>query len=150
MNRLASLPRGACRHCGFALKRLPGLGRYIQYRQLANLAVPPRMELPTCVRCRRPDPQAADDPAVRAELARQYRHELQRLAGIVLERAACSTSMRRIEGLIGVSQGYLSRLRHGQGTPGEALLVLLHLLGQHPELLAEVEGFWAAPPQEGG
>jgi len=59
--------------------------------------------------------------------------ELQKLA-------AQRVTQRRIERLLGLSQGYLSKIRSGVSNPSPMLVGLLHLLASDPERrLREVE-----------
>jgi len=53
-------------------------------------------------------------------------------------------SQRRLELLIGQSQGYLSRLRIGAGNPSAELVSHLAMLAHDPKTrLAELERYWA-------
>ena len=53
-------------------------------------------------------------------------------------------SQRRLELLIGLSQGYLSRLRIGAGNPSAELVSHLAMLAHDPKTrLAELERYWA-------
>ena len=48
--------------------------------------------------------------------------------------------------LLNLSQGYLSRLKAGDGVPGAPLVSLLAILAAHPHLMGELEDFWTMPP----
>lgn len=48
--------------------------------------------------------------------------------------------------LLNLSQGYLSRLREGDGVPGAPLVSLLALLAKHAQLITEQEDYWTMPP----
>ena len=48
--------------------------------------------------------------------------------------------------LLNLAQGYLSRLRAGDGVPGAPLVSLLALLASHPQLLGELEDYWTLLP----
>jgi transcriptional regulator with XRE-family HTH domain len=54
-------------------------------------------------------------------------------------------SKRSIERLLGLSQGYLSRLGRGAGNPSPALIALLTLLANDPTRFAELEPRPAPP-----
>ena len=57
-------------------------------------------------------------------------------------------SQRRIEHLLRLSQGYLSRLRAGVSNPSAELVVNLAMLCQDPPTrLLELERFWALPAE---
>ena len=52
--------------------------------------------------------------------------------------------------LLGLSQGYLSRLRSGGGNPSPELVSNLALLAQDPKTrLSELERYWAEPTLDG-
>ncbi len=52
-----------------------------------------------------------------------------------------------MDGLLNLSQGYLSRLKACEkGVPGAPLVSLLALLAAHPNLIDELEDFWTMPP----
>ncbi len=58
-------------------------------------------------------------------------------------------SQRRLEHLLRLSQGYLSRLRACVSNPSADLVAHLAMLCQDPpQRLAELENFWALPAEE--
>jgi hypothetical protein len=59
----------------------------------------------------------------------RVRRVLEEVAGI---RAALDISQRDLERLIGVSDGYISKLRHGRRVPDATTLRLLHLINADP------------------
>jgi hypothetical protein len=55
-------------------------------------------------------------------------------------------SQRRLEMIVGLSQGYLSRLRAGHGTPSPELVGFLALIAHDPDgRLCELQRLWADP-----
>lgn len=80
------------------------------------------------------------DPALIAALHRGYREGLRHSCGDSLAKLAGVRSGRRLEQLLGLSQGYLCRLKNGKAQPSRCLSVLLALLARYPDLLREVEG----------
>jgi hypothetical protein len=80
------------------------------------------------------------DPDLMVALRRGYREGLRRSCGDSIAKLAGACSGRRLEALLGLSQGYLSRLKSGKGQPSRCLSVLLALLARYPDLLREVEG----------
>ena len=55
-------------------------------------------------------------------------------------------SQRRMEDLLGLSAGYLSRLKGGAGTPSPALVLLLQQIALDPiARLREMERIWGEP-----
>jgi transcriptional regulator with XRE-family HTH domain len=55
----------------------------------------------------------------------------------------CKISGRQLEKLLRISQGYLSRVKSGKGTPSEPLFALLALLAADPNRVGELERLWA-------
>lgn len=54
--------------------------------------------------------------------------------------------VHNVDSFTGLSQGYLSRLHAGDGTPSAALVALLTLLAREPhERLRELELCWTEP-----
>lgn len=100
----------------------------------------------TCRRCKY-EPLGLDTlPA--ALLETLYQANLRQRVTVALARLQSHRPQRRIELLINLSQGYLSRLKAGDGIPGAPLVSLLAILAEHPQLLAELERYWTLPPDE--
>lgn len=121
-------------------------GRSIRYRNLGVLPLPADVAVPTCVRCR----YEFIDPETRARLEpllhEEYRRALQGRVRLSIDALMRHTSQRKLEILLGLSQGYLSRLRSGAGHPSPELVSHLALLAQDPaKRLAELERYWAEP-----
>ncbi len=138
-------PKGErCPCCGYAsVHPLARPGRVVRYRNAA-LTLPAELCLPACRRCKY-EPLGLD--AVPAELLESlYRADLQKRVALAVARVQRYLPQRRIELLLGLSQGYLSRLRAGDGVPGAPLVCLLAILAAHPQLLAELEAYWTLPP----
>ena len=92
------------------------------------------------------------DRALDQVLAAVYLDSLQTLAKESIrkltERDAATKrrfiSQRQLELVLGLSQGYLSRLLSGHGKPSTPLVLLLGLLSLSPkQTLREVQRFWA-------
>lgn len=132
-----------CPCCGYkALIPSARPGRVVRYRNTA-LTLPADLRLPACRRCRY-EPLGLD--ALPPELPEAlYRATLRRRVATAIARVQIHRPQRRIELLCNLSQGYLSRLRAGDGDPGAPLVCLLALLAAHPELIAELEAYWTMP-----
>ena len=133
-----------CPCCGYAAV-IPSArpGRVVRYRNAA-LTLPAELRLPACRRCKyEPLAQGALPPELLESL---YRADLRHRAAVAIARVQRHRSQRRLELLVHLSQGYLSRLRAGDGVPGAPLVSLLALLAAHPQLLAELEAYWTLPP----
>ena len=111
---------------------------------MSALLVPSHVEIPTCSRCRSEFLDGEVAAVLEVELAAAYLAELSSRVRTAIDEITKYTSQRQLEIQLGLSQGYLSRLRSGQGTPSPALVAQLASLSFDPERrLAELERFWA-------
>jgi Helix-turn-helix len=121
-------------------------GRTARYKNMPALPVPEDLPIPTCLAC---GVEWIDRPTattVDAALERQYQRRLWELAVAGLERlAALRITQQRVEKILGLSQGYLSKIRSGASRPSATLVSCLHLLASDPEhRLREMEEWFAA------
>jgi len=125
-------------------------GRFLPYHGL-ELEVPEDLEVPECESCgeRFWGPKELD--AVEVALDAAYRAEMQRRAIELLAKLeAANISQRRLERVLQLSQGYLSKIRSKE-TPSVALLSELVLIAEEPEArLASLERFWSTPNRAKG
>ena len=131
-----------CPCCGYAQigpARRPG--RVVRYRNAA-LTLPADLPLPSCKRCRYED-LAALPSELRESL---YRTSLRERAQNGIAQLRRYRSQKRLELLLNLSPGYLSRLGAGEGVPSAPLVSLLALLATHPELIDWLEAYWTLPP----
>lgn len=142
---MTSEPASLCARCGSKTVRKRGRpGRTASYRNMAALPIPEHFPIPTCARCRQEfvDPQTASELA---EVLRElYRSALKARVRRAVDQLTQVVSQRRLELLLGLSQGYLSRLRGGDGTPSPELVNHLALIARDPRArLREIECYWA-------
>lgn len=121
-------------------------GRTIPWRNMPALVLPDLVGIPTCRKCH----QEFLDEEARAELERLlpelYAAELRHRVKIAIDALWPYTSQRRLEQMLALSQGYLSRLRSGAGTPSPELVSNLALLARDPKTrLRELQQFWGTP-----
>jgi hypothetical protein len=117
-------------------------GRTSPYKSIPNLPVPADLEIQTCDHCGEEWMTPEDAMRIDAALDLVYRQELlARLQAVLPDAKEAS----RIERDLGLSRGYLSRLRKTSRPPTEALLAILALFRQHPATLGQVEAFWRQP-----
>jgi hypothetical protein len=115
-------------------------GRTTRYKTLPDLAVPEDLEIPTCDACGTEwiDRQAAK--AVDAALEPVYQQRLGQHASACLKQLSEHVTQQRLEKILGLSQGYLSKIRSGASKPSPMLVSILALLAVDPERrLREVE-----------
>lgn len=133
-----------CRQKAVRLRTRPG--RTVHFRNMKALSVPDDIPIPTCSRCSSEyiDPKTA--ARLDVGLLEAYRGELRRRVRRAIDLVTEHISQRRLELLLGLSQGYLSRLRAGNGNPSPELVGHLALIAHDPPArLLELERFWANP-----
>ena len=93
-----------------------------------------------------------DDAANRAlapQLQAAFLTDLRIRARVAIDMLAHHISQRKLEQMLGLSQGYLSRLRAGASNPSPELIAHLAMLCQDPPTrLTELQNFWALPAEE--
>ncbi len=115
---------------------------------MPTMELPPELELPTCGRCKELHLDRMDQKALAQQLRETYKRSLQDRVCIALDVLRQHVPWRWLEIKLGISQGYVSRLRAKAGNPSPELAVLLALLATDPSLLGELESFWAMPASQ--
>ena len=133
-----------CHECGTGRVRpVARAGRRLRYKTIAALAVPGDMAIPTCDNC---GAEWFDETTARAldeVLDQAYRRILHQTARTAVEGLAPHVTQRRLEELLGLSHGYLSKIRSGVRVPSAELVGHLALLARDPERrLRELEEIW--------
>ncbi len=138
-------PASKCPCCGRrGLRPTREPGRALRYRHMC-LTLPADLPVPTCRLCRHQVLTFESVPELESTLAALFRAELVHRASVEITYLGRYYSQRRLEREIDLSQGYLSRLRSGDGVPSVALVCLLALLGNDPRRLEELNAYWALP-----
>ncbi|HRI55250.1 MAG TPA: hypothetical protein PLW65_34180 [Pseudomonadota bacterium] len=107
--------------------------------------MPADLLVPTCRRCKHLLLPFDSMPELAAALEATYRAELIRRAAAEITKLSRLLSQRKLEVALDLSQGYLSRLRAGDGVPSAVLVSLLALLSAEPTRLEELARYWALP-----
>lgn len=137
-----------CKRCGIGVVRLKTCPRRtIRFRNRATLVIPDDFPIPTCGRCSAEildaDTRAKLSHLLQAEYCAALRVRARQSLGTLVQHL----SQRKLEVLLGLSQGYLSRLRAGAGNPSTELVSHLALLAKDPKVrLQELACYWAEPP----
>ena len=120
-------------------------GRTARYKNMAALPIPDDLAIPTCGACGAEWIDRPTAKAVDAALEREYQERLRQLAVTDLQQLAAShVTQRRLERLLGLSHGYLSKIRSGASRPSATLVSCLHLLASDPDRrLREMEESFA-------
>ena len=132
-----------CAECGEGTVRpLAKAGRKTRHKTM-TLELPSGIEVPTCDRC---GAEWYDDTTAREvddALEGIYRRELRDRVRAAIDILTEHASQRQMERILGLSHGYLSKLRNGACDPSPELVGNLALLAHDPEKrLRELGEFW--------
>ena len=109
------------------------------------LTLPTALLVPTCRLCRHRVLTFESVPELESTLTALFRAELVHRASVEITHLAQFFSQRWLERELDLSQGYLCRLRYGDGVPSVALVSLLALLAAEPSRMEELRRYWALP-----
>ena len=143
--KLPTYKERRCHACGEGTVRLKtGPGRRAEFRMM-ELPVPKELPIPTCDHC---GTQSFNDSYAHAfdeTMEAVFRTELRARARTQIEALSKHISQAKLERLLGVSQGYLSKLRSSEKDPSAELVAHLALLAADPKRrVKELERFWKA------
>ena len=132
-----------CHECGTGkVTPMTGAGRKERYRTLV-LEIPAHIEIPTCDNCGAEWMDPATARAIDESLKRVYHDALRNRMLEALKRIRVHASMRKVEYLLGLSEGYLSKVSKERSQPSAELVSHLGLISMSPiERLNDLEKFW--------
>lgn len=134
-----------CKECGDGVVRSAGgKGRFMRYKTAQQLEIPEHVEIATCDNCGAEwiDPNTAK--VVDAAMEQTYREDLRLRVRVLIERIARDVTQQRVEQVLGLSHGYLSKLKAGDRDPRADLVSELALLARDPlGRIAELEAYWS-------
>jgi len=136
-----------CLECGEGrIRPVTKQGRTMPYRTMLALEIPTEVPIPTCDHCGSEwiDEQTA--AALDEVLEQQYRTELQARLKLALQQIEtyAQISGRKLERLLGLSEGYLSHVDNERGNPSAQLVSALALVAEDPKhRLSELERLWS-------
>jgi hypothetical protein len=132
-----------CRNCGDGhIHAVAKRGRREKYKTL-ELKVPADIKIPTCDKCGTEWLDAATSKTLTAALEKEYRAVLHSLAAAAIKKIREKHSTRRLEQLLGMSEGYLSKLSTGRSEPSAELVAHLGLLAADVRRRTrELENMW--------
>jgi hypothetical protein len=113
------------------------------YQQMGDLELPSDLQIPTCDGCGADFIDRRTAKRVDAALEAAYQRAVSERARLDVETIARSMPQRDLERLIGVSVGYLSKIKSGKEISGP-LASLLGLLASDSRRLDELRRLWAA------
>lgn len=129
-----------CMECGGTVRFKAARGRMVPYRN-ARLEAPADVQIPTCAKCGEMYVDAKTAERLDALMEEEYGTLLGRIATDSLERLSTVTTKRELEVLLGLSQGYLSKVP--EKTTSTVLVNLLALLAADPKRsIATLRATW--------
>ncbi|MFP2904683.1 hypothetical protein ACLESD_06425 [Pyxidicoccus sp. 3LFB2] len=117
-------------------------GRRMGYLQVPDLEIPADLPIPTCPACGEAWLGPVTTKRLDEALGAAYRRELTRKAERAIETLRAHIPQRNLEQLIGVSGGWLSKVKNGHETSA-SLTALLMLLAADPRRLDSLKALWA-------
>jgi len=99
--------------------------------------------VPTCNGCKRTYLDKNTATIVDNHLRQIYTAELQRRATALITGLMTLTTQWKLEWLLGLSSGYLSKIKNGKKSPSATLVAALALISIDPQKrMSELEDFW--------
>jgi len=113
------------------------------------MPIPDDLLIPACGRCQSEYLDEETSAALGPQLQEVYLACLRTRVRIAIDILSRHVSQRRLERMMGMSQGYFSRLRAGSGNPSPELVSHLALLCHDPpKRIEELARFWSLPDEE--
>jgi transcriptional regulator with XRE-family HTH domain len=125
-------------------------GRRMRFRNIPDLEIPSDIVIPTCTNpdCGEEWIDGAVASRVDEAMKSVYQTALTAKAEEAISKLKKKAPQRDLERLLGLSAGYLSKLKHGKETTAP-LVVALMLLASDPQRVDELRSLWSMePPQE--
>jgi transcriptional regulator with XRE-family HTH domain len=140
-----------CAECGRReVAPLPRSGRTSPYKNFTALPIPSDLEIPTCSHCGAEWIGAMDAERIDAALEKEAAAVLSRLAREAIAAIGETITQGALEERLGLSAGYLSKVKRGREVPSPWLVSALALLAVRPKRLNELANVWttlALPPR---
>ncbi|WNG21357.1 hypothetical protein [Cystobacter fuscus] len=132
-----------CAQCGRGqVKPVAKPGRRAAFKNIPDLELPATLEIPTCEACGAEWLDEESTHTLDAALAEAYRRELSKRANSALRKLkAAKLRQWDLEPLLGLSAGYLSKIKTGKDV-SPILTAALILLAEAPERVEELRNAW--------
>ena len=127
-----------CFECGArAVRKTAKPGRIAKFRSM-ELEVPATLEIPTCAECGTEWYDGPTTTALETALEALYQKRLKERLNLFLDQIlGKGISQAVLERSLGVSMGYISKLKREERNPGSELVVALGLVATDPEKMIE-------------
>ncbi|HVV48992.1 MAG TPA: helix-turn-helix transcriptional regulator [Polyangia bacterium] len=135
-----------CFECGArAVRPVAKPGRMTKYRSM-ELEIPATVEIPTCTECNTQWSDSKTDAALDEALEGLYQKRLKERLNTYLDTILREGITQAVlERSLGVSVGYISKLKREERNPGSELVVALGLLATNPgEMIEKAADVFAA------
>ncbi len=137
---------GVCVACGEGqVAPIAVEGRVMPFRQMPDLRVPADVAIPTCDHCGEEFFDAALAREVDERMEDVYQQALAAKAEVAIRELKGTIPQRDLEKLVGLSAGYLSKLKGGKGASAP-LVTLLMLLSRTRGLVSDLRRLWTEAP----
>ncbi|MBI2375106.1 MAG: hypothetical protein HYV07_14005 [Deltaproteobacteria bacterium] len=134
-----------CYECGGTVELRSGSGRTMPYRNIAALELPAEIVIPTCASCGEMFMSERLTSEIEDALQDRYEAALRARVLSALDALQLEIPQQELESVLGLSQGYLSKIRKKKTTPMIASLLLL--LADDPRSNVErLRKAWAHSP----
>jgi hypothetical protein len=133
-----------CYECGQGtIQPLAVAGRIMAYKTLRDLEVPATLEIPTCDNCGSEWINDTVAEAIDEVMEPVYRAELAAMAKRAIEAIGLVIQQKELEQVLGLSAGYISKIKQGERQPNPDLVATLCSIATHPERrLKEIRDAW--------
>jgi hypothetical protein len=136
-------------HCSHDSSELAaGEHRTMTYKQISGLPVPSELRLPTCTTCGEWFQDAESAIHIDDQMSKVYTDALVSKAKVALSVISADFRQRDIEPLLGLSAGYLSKVRNDKTEPSPQLAAVLMLLAIDKGRAQELRELWPCGAEE--
>jgi hypothetical protein len=117
-----------CHECGVGeIRPVARAGRRARYKTM-ELEIPSDVKILTCNNCGAEGTDLATAKAIDAAMEKVYREVLRKMLAESIKKIRAHVPMRRLEQLLGLSEGYLSKISGGRAEPSAELVAHLATL----------------------
>lgn len=137
-----------CPEDGGDVRPVVGPGRLYRHKTML-IELPEDVAVPTCSKCGEEYIDEALATRIDESLAAIYKTALKDKVQNALEALTAFVRQNHLEALLGVSHGYLSKLKTGEKEPSPYLVALLEMLANDPRRrILELEAVWGSDAME--
>lgn len=147
VNCMQTISSYSCPACGVGTVRpLAAAGRRWPYKNLPDLELAADVEVPTCDECGEEWLGADEHKELDRVLNRAYRNEMSKKAQKYIEEIGRSMHQFELEPLLGLSAGYISKLKYGKVPSGPLVACLALIANDVLHRVDEIRRAWRVLP----